>query len=424
MANVFDAVKSLSIKDVVERFSSVSLKQTGSNWSGLCPFHKEKTPSFSLSTAKNVFHCFGCDTGGDAVNFVAKIKCYESNRVAAVEIARSFGLEIDETKFVKDNSQKQAIYICNKAAQEKYTESLLGLSGELGRMVKGYLKGRLNLTDRQKIVDVINEWGIGWCSNQIEVSWDKNIAQLAGLYNESKGNQTFYNRIVVPIRDGRGQVCGFGGRILPDYATDYTPKYLNSKENEVFHKQDLLFGLSESLAKTNSKSIWILTESYFDVVNMHARGIRSAVAIMGTAVSEKQVDLLVQTRKVNGVLILAHNDKNFAGMKSAIASYELIAARGIKVNICRPMGDFKDVSDIFESQPDMTWVDATANITNRSYLQALEEIGVDDESERIERALRLAKKIQSPLCQDDFLIHLSAELGRSKQLLKNQMSYL
>jgi DNA primase len=291
-------------------------------------------------------------------------------------------------------------------------------------MVKGYLKNRLNLTNRQKIVDVINEWGIGWCSNQVEVSWDKSVAQLAGLHNEAKGNQTFHNRIVVPIRDARAQICGFGGRILPDYATEYTPKYLNSKESEVFHKQGLLFGLSESLAKTKSKSTWILTESYFDVINMHARGIQSAVAIMGTAVSEKQVDLLVQTRKVNGVLVLAHNDKNCAGMKSAIASYELIIARGIRVNICRPMGNFKDVSDIFESQPDMTWVDATANIINRSYLQALEEIGVDNETERIERALLLAKKIQSPLFQDDFLTDLSAELGRSKQVLKNQMSYL
>lgn len=417
---LFDLVKTIPIVDVVEKIANVKLKQSGNSMLGLCPLHNEKSPSFSVLPDKGTFNCFGCGKKGDIVNFVSYYKGYENQKTAAIEIAKAFGLEIDEEKFDEAYGNKKAMVICNTAAQKYYTESLLSLKGEVGAEIKGYVAKRLNLPNKSKILDTINEFGIGWCNGIGKPEWIESVAAQCGLVNNDY--QTFKNRIVVPIKNKQGQVCGFGGRVLPQLQTDKTPKYLNSKENSLFEKQGLLFGLFESMAKVKDKQTWILTESYFDVINMHARNVKAAVANMGTAITEKQIDLLLNTQKVSAVLIIAHNDKNMAGLRSAITSYELLSAKGVKVQIVLPIDPYKDLGDIFEAQ--QIGFDQIGNYVQQiDYQDALCKTGLSKE-DGIKNSLGIAKKIKSPLFQDAYLEDLSIKTGVNKSTLKAEMSYL
>jgi DNA primase len=423
MNKLFEAVKVLGIVDVIERFTDTKLSMSGNSMKGICPLHNEKTPSFSVLPDKGTFKCFGCGAGGDSINFVAMLKGYESQKTAAVEIARSFGLEVDNDKYDDIHLSKKAIHICNESAAQEYSKSLLDLTGESGKIIKGYVAERLGLKNRNKILAVISEWGIGWCgAGSNDFIANEPMAEKSGLLSDTK-KQVFANRIVVPIKNKQGEVCGFGGRILPNCQNDYTPKYLNTKENIVFKKQNLLFGLHESLRKTKNKMPWILTESYFDVINLHARGVSAAVANMGTALSLEQAKLLVSTFKVEAILIIAHNDKNFAGLKSAISSYEILLAQGLNVEICIPL-QYKDIGEIVESQNIDNWVQLQKHLKAYSYQECLEKIGVITVEDKIDKSLWVAKSIKNPIAQDDFLEDLSIKFGKSKNLLRKQMNFL
>lgn len=291
-----DLLARVDILDVVD--PRVKLRKTGKNYSGLCPFHQEKSPSFTVNPDKQFYYCFGCGAGGNAIGFVMNFDNIDF--VGAVEsLAKDAGMEVpreDSPQARQQNSKFDAMHTLLKNAAEYY-QLQLRQHPQRERAV-GYLKGR-GLSGA-----IARDFGLGYAPP----GWDNLLKQLgtdaaqqrllfdAGLLiersadnrNDSKANDKrspyydrFRDRIMYPIRDTRGRVIGFGGRVLGDDK----PKYLNSPETAVFHKGEELYGLYEARQKLKKPERYVIVEGYMDVIALHQSGIHYCVATLGTATS-------------------------------------------------------------------------------------------------------------------------------------------
>ncbi len=274
-----DLLSRVDIVDVID--SRMTLKKTGKNYSGLCPFHDEKTPSFSVSPDKQFYHCFGCQESGTALTFIMNFERVEF--VEAVEIlAASMGLEVPRERSHRAQPKVDLdLYDILNRAERFYRSSLRHSETAIA-----YLKQR-GLTG-----EVARDFGIGYAppgwQNLADALKGVSTAKLiaAGLMIENEKGRTydrFRDRIMFPIRDSRGRVIGFGGRTL---ASDDGPKYLNSPETEVFHKGAELYGLYEARRALRRIERLIVVEGYMDVVALAQHGVANAVATLGTASGE------------------------------------------------------------------------------------------------------------------------------------------
>ncbi|NLJ77896.1 MAG: DNA primase, partial [Tissierellia bacterium] len=273
--------------DTISKY--VSLKKTGNNYMGLCPFHNEKTPSFSVSQEKRLFHCFGCGEGGDAISFIMKME--NLSFVDAVKLlARDQGIPLAEGGKVDKEllREKERIYGINRKAARFYYDSLIRDKRILG-----------HLRDRKIGRKTLNRFGLGYALD----SWDSIYRYLgdegysvddmekAGLIAKRRDGSGYYdrfrNRLMFPIIDTRGRVIGFGGRILDDSM----PKYLNTQDTLVFTKGNNLYGLNLLKDRVDRDRI-ILVEGYTDVIALYENGIDYAVAGLGTAFTANQAKLL------------------------------------------------------------------------------------------------------------------------------------
>lgn len=274
--------------DIVELVGSrVQLKKTGANYTGLCPFHQEKTPSFSVSSAKQLYHCFGCSAGGDSIQF---LEAYDNLSFieAITKLADWAGMKIPTTPEQLQKQEKtKPIYDILYQADTYYQRQLL--SHPARQSVIQYLKNR-GLTGKNvkhfQMGFAPNEW-----DNLVKTFPNHSLLLQAGLviqHDSGKYYDRFRNRIIFPIRDKIGRVVGFGGRVLDDSK----PKYLNSPETAVFHKQQILYGLHEYFLSKQKATTAIIVEGYMDVVMLHQFGFYSAMATMGTAFGEWHVKTL------------------------------------------------------------------------------------------------------------------------------------
>ena len=278
-----DLLARVDIVDVIE--SRMTLKKTGKNYSGLCPFHDEKTPSFTVSPDKQFYHCFGCQESGTALTFIMNYDRLEF--VEAVEaLAQSLGLEVPREQTSRggpprDKAEEEGLYEVLARAERFYRQSLRDAPNAIE-----YLKGR-GLTG-----EAARDFGIGYAPP----GWQNLEAALPGVTAQSliaaglqikneKGRvyDRFRDRIMFPIRDTRGRVIGFGGRTM---SADDGPKYLNSPETPVFHKGSELYGLYEARRALRKIDRLILVEGYMDVVALAQHGVPNAVATLGTASGE------------------------------------------------------------------------------------------------------------------------------------------
>ncbi len=318
------------IEDVVGQY--VSLKRSGSNLFGLCPFHGEKTASFSVNPTKGIYYCFGCHKGGGAVNFMMEIEGL-SYPDAVRSLAKRAGMEVPE------DEQYQSRY----RAQER----LWALMKEAGRFFHAQLfspAGEECLQYVQKrglSKSIVTRFGIGFAPN----SWNALVDAMrkkgytdqelkdADLVGEKNGRiyDRFRNRLMFPIIDVRGNVIGFGGRVLDDSK----PKYLNSNETLIFNKRKNLFGMN--LAKKTKESSIILVEGNIDVVTLHQYGFDNAVASLGTSLTEEQVTLL--SRYTEQVILTYDGDE--AGQRAAQRAIPMLEKAGIQVKVLQ-MKDAKD----------------------------------------------------------------------------------
>ena len=319
-----------NIEDVISSY--VTLKRAGSNMNGLCPFHSEKTPSFTVFTSSQNFYCFGCGAGGDVITFIMRAENLEYPD--AVEfLAKRVGIEIprDNEPSSRGPSRSRIIDMNRDAARFFHTQ----LYSEAGRAGLDYLKNSRQLSD-----SVIKRFGLGFAPDSFGALTDhlrsKGYTEeemLSGfMCGKSKKNGKLYDyfrgRVMFPIIDVAGNVIAFGGRVM----NDSVPKYLNSSDTPAFKKSRNLFALN--YAKNNAEEHIILCEGYMDVIALHAAGFSSAVATLGTAITSEQARIISKyTKKV----IISY-DSDAAGQRAADKAIKLLSEAGCEVKVLKMNG--------------------------------------------------------------------------------------
>lgn len=390
---ISEIVERSDIVDVVSGYVRLG-KRSGSNLFGLCPFHSEKTPSFSVSPDKQIYHCFGCGKGGGVINFIMEIE--NLSFPEAVEfLARRAGMPIPEQTDDRESRRRARMLALNRdAARFFYSQ----LSTPAGRAARDYMAGR-----RIGSATATN-FGLGAAPD----SWDSLLRAMeakgytgqelfeAGLARRGKNGgfyDSFRNRLMFPVIDVRGNVIGFSGRILEDGE----PKYMNSPETPVFSKSRNLFALN--LAKKSKSGYIILSEGNIDVVSLHQAGFDSAVASLGTSLTPEQARLI--SRYTDQVIIAYDNDG--AGQKASQRAIGILEKLDVRVKVLRMSGAkdpdefikrkgadaFRNLLDASENQVDYR----LRNVTDKYDLN-VDEQKVDFLKEATELVARLPGAVE------------------------------
>ena len=334
------------IVDVISQY--VVLKRKGRNYFGLCPFHNEKSPSFSVSPDKQIFKCFGCNVGGDVFRFIMKIE--NVNFVESVQIlAKRVGIEVKTNLTEKDEKiarLKEKVYALNKEAAEFYHRKLYEPTS---KQAQEYIK------KRKLDNNTLKSFLIGYSGNNNELynylkekGFDEETmlaSSLIGKNENGKMYDKFRNRLMIPIQDIRNRVIAFGGRVLDDSK----PKYINSPENIVYSKGRNLFGLN--VAKRNVNGILkriLIVEGYMDAISLYQRGITNVVASLGTALTDNQGRLL----RRNAEQVILGYDADGAGQNAIMRGIGILQSMGIDLRILQ-IYDAKDPDEfIIKYGPD------------------------------------------------------------------------
>ena len=317
------------IEDVVGQY--VALTRKGSNLFGLCPFHGEKTASFSVSPEKGICYCFGCHKGGSAVNFIMEIESL-SYPDAVRFLAKRAGMQMPEEEAGDSQyKKKERLWLLSKAAARFFHEQL---KSSEAKEVLAYIQKR-GLSPA-----TVTRFGLGYAPNRWTALLDAMTAQgftkeellQAGLVLQNREKGTLYdrfrNRLMFPIIDIRGNVIGFGGRVMDDS----TPKYLNSPETIIFNKRRNLFAMN--IVKKSKQGFIILTEGYMDAIALHQHGFDCAVASLGTSLTQEHADLL---SKYTSEVVLTY-DGDSAGQNAAQRAIPMLEKTGMKVKVLRMQG--------------------------------------------------------------------------------------
>ncbi len=328
--------------DIVDVISGhVNLRKRGKNFVGLCPFHQEKTPSFTVSEDKQIYHCFGCGAGGNVFKFLMEFK--NISFVEAVEeIAEHLGIKIDYESHPSDAQQNELeeLYELNVLAARFFSDNLLKSTD--GEEAREYLKRRNIKQPTQKTFG-IGYAPYGWdhfLAHAKESKVDLTKAKLLGLIDiNDKGEyyDKFRGRIIFPIFSPNGRVIAFGGRILENQ--ENAAKYLNSPESQIYSKRRSLYGLFHSKDDIRKLDRAILVEGYMDLISLYQAGVKNVVASSGTSLTEEQVQLL--SRFTKNIIILFDADP--AGQKASLRSIEILLKQDFEVKvIALPKGEDPD----------------------------------------------------------------------------------
>ena len=333
-----------SRNDIVDVISSyVKLQKKGSSYFGLCPFHNEKSPSFSVSRGKQMYYCFGCGAGGNVFTFLMEYENYTFQE-ALKYLADKAGVELPEMDYsaqAKERADLKAILLeINKIAAQYFYVQLKSSKGEAGL---SYLKRR-ELSD-----DTIKAFGLGYSNKYSDDLYrylkergykDEMIAKagLISIDERHGAHDKFWNRVMFPIMDVNSRVIGFGGRVMGDAK----PKYLNSPETLIFDKSRNLYGLNR--ARSTRKPYFLLCEGYMDVISLHQAGFTNAVASLGTALTPGHASLI--KRYVKEVYLTYDSDE--AGTKAALRAIPILKDVGITAKIIR-MEPYKDPDEFIKN---------------------------------------------------------------------------
>lgn len=329
------------ILDVVSGY--VKLQKKGSSYFGLCPFHNEKSPSFSVTPSKQMYYCFGCGAGGNVYTFVMQYENYDF--VEAVKmLAERAGVELPEESNDAESRRasdlRKTLLEINKKAAYFYFYKLKQEDGKTGYR---YLSGR-QLSD-----ETIKKFGLGYAGKYRDElyrylkkeGYEDNVLRESGLitFDEARGvYDKFFNRVMFPIMDVNSRVIGFGGRVMGEGE----PKYLNSPETRVFEKSRNLYGLN--IARTTRKPYMIICEGYMDVISLHQAGFQNAVASLGTAFTSGHASLL---KRYTQEVMLSY-DSDGAGVKAALRAIPICKAAGLRVKVIN-MKPYKDPDEFIKN---------------------------------------------------------------------------
>lgn len=407
----------MSIEDVISEY--VSLKRSGRSYMALCPFHNEKTPSFSVSPENGFFHCFGCGAGGDVITFIRKIE--NLDYVEAVKfLAKKVGMDVPENG--RDDGMgklKARIYEANREAARFYHKQLYSPAG---KQALDYLRKR-QLTEK-----TIIHFGLGYSpSSRFELinylkskGFSGSELITANLANQSQKGypfDRFSDRVMFPIIDLRGNVIAFGGRIM----TDIKPKYLNTSDTPVFNKSRNLYALQ--FAKNKANGQLILVEGYMDVIALHQAGFENAVATLGTSLTNEQA--LLMKRYCEEVVICY--DADDAGQRATQRAIGILRPTGLRVKVLTvPNG--KDPDEFIKSYGEQgsarfrMLLEKTGNDIDYEINKLKGQFNTDVIEQRVEffnRAVPIIAEIQNSVERDVYITKLSEELNVEKSAVSH-----
>ncbi|MEO7444429.1 MAG: DNA primase, partial [Ferruginibacter sp.] len=321
----------LDIIEIVGGF--VKLKKRGSNYLGLCPFHNEKSPSFTVSPTKEIYKCFGCGKSGNAVGFIMDLEKY--SYVEALRwLAEKYNVEIEEREVSPEYRQQQqasdSLYIINKFAAGFFQKALF--ETEEGQDI-----GLSYLKQRGFREDIIRKFEIGYNPRErsafadaaLEQKYNEDLLQKAGLITlrEGKPADNYRERIIFPVHNQSGKILGFGARLIK--SNDRAPKYINTPENEIYVKSNILYGAYFARMAIDKADECLLVEGYTDVVSLHQAGIENVVASGGTSLTPGQLRLV--KKYTNNLTILYDGDS--AGVKAALRGLDLALEQSLNVKL-------------------------------------------------------------------------------------------
>ena len=331
--------------DIVDVISGyVKLQKKGSSYFGLCPFHNEKSPSFSVSRSKQMYYCFGCGNGGNVFTFIMEYENFTFGE-ALKFLADRAGVtlpQIEYSKEAKEKAERKAVLLeINKQAAQYFYYQLRRQGGAAAMKY---------LTDRGLGEETIKKFGLGYSDKYSDdlyrylksKNYSDELLRESGLFNVDERHgmyDKFWNRVIFPIMDVNNRVIGFGGRVMGDGK----PKYLNSPETKIFDKSRNLYGLN--IARTTRKSYLILCEGYMDVIAMHQAGFTNAVASLGTALTSGHASLL--KRYTQEVLLLYDSDE--AGVKAALRGIPILREAGVNSRVVS-LKPYKDPDEFIRKE--------------------------------------------------------------------------
>lgn len=335
---VREVLERASIVEVVSEY--VPLRRSGANFLGLCPFHAEKTPSFNVNPAREIFHCFGCGVGGNAISFVMKIEGLSFPESVKL-LARKTGVEIEERLLT--SAEKQALD--ERQAFRKIQGLASAYYSDVLKRAPEAAEARRYLEKRNAFGEIAESYGLGFAADRrdglvrylVSQGADLNLAQKLGVVR--RGDHGWYdlfrNRLIFPIRSPKGEVIAFAGRVLDGSL----PKYINSPESPLYHKSSVLFGLDLALPAIRTANSVIVVEGYFDHLALYRAGIRNVVATCGTALTTSHIALI----KRHCARVYTLFDGDAAGQKATVRSMELFLEQALPAYVIDlPAGEDPD----------------------------------------------------------------------------------
>lgn len=335
---VREVAERISIVEVVSEY--VQLRRSGANYLGLCPFHSEKTPSFNVNPAREIFHCFGCSAGGNAFSFIMKIEGLSFPESVKL-LARRAGVEIEDRQLTPAEKQAQS----ERQTFQRINDLAAGYYRALLEQKPEAAGARAYLEKRTATGAIAEAYGLGFASDRRDglvqhlkaQGIDLEIARKLGLVRQNDGGwyDLFRNRLIFPIRDAKGATIAFAGRVLDGSL----PKYINSPESPLYHKSSVLFGLDLALPSIRTENSIIIVEGYFDHLALYRAGIRNVAATCGTALTTSHTGLI----KRHAARVFTLFDSDPAGRKATIRSMELFMEQRLPAYVISlPQGDDPD----------------------------------------------------------------------------------
>lgn len=411
---LLDEIKSKNdIIDIVSQY--VVLKRSGRNYMGLCPFHKEKSPSFCVSPDKQIFHCFGCGVGGNVIHFIGKIE--NLNFIESLELlANRAGIELPKSGNAEDDRisrLKSRVYELNKCAAEFYHQNLYKPTA---KPAQEYVKKR-RLDNR-----TLKAFKIGYSGRFNELYTElhsKGFTEeeilascLVNKNQDGKFIDRFRNRLMFPIFDARDRVIAFGGRVLDDSK----PKYINSPEDIVYSKGRHLFAYN--LAKKNNPKTIIIVEGYMDAVSLHQRGISNAVASLGTALTEAQGRLL---RRSCEKVVIGY-DADGAGQAATLRGLEILQNLGCDIRILQIEGAKDPDEFVVKYGPErfQKYVDSAISLVEFKVKMLKRQLNLENVNDKIKflnEVANILSKIENNMEREVYIDKISLEYKVSKEAI-------
>ena len=420
------------IKDIIEEIKSrcdianiissyINIKPSGTNYKGLCPFHGEKTPSFYINTSKQIYKCFGCGEGGDVINFVMRIENLDFMDAVKL-LADRCGIEINTQV---DESTKERIEK-SKKFQDIHVEAARFYFSNL---IKTKNPGYEYLRKRGLDDKIIKKFGLGYSLDSwnslmnylISIGYKNEDLIECGLFGYKSETKKIYdkfrNRVMFPIFDYRGNVIGFGGRVLDDSL----PKYLNSPDTLIFNKRQNLYGLNFARKEIKDRSI-ILVEGYMDLISLYQYGIKNVVATLGTALTDGQGSFI---KRYADTAIISY-DSDEAGIKATLRAIEILNKLDINVKVLN-LKECKDPDEFIRKYGVLEFEKEIKNSTHyiKYKIDNLKRnFNIQNDEERVKftkESSKIIKEIKSPVEADYYIKYLSEQSNISIESIKKEV---